>query len=134
MQGQISRKCKRVQASRDNNSQKSQLEKHINNATKNCYATLIVLRKIKRYTPLSVHKQLAESLILSKLDYCNELLFEIPKYMKQQLQKVQNTAAGFVLNKYGNINDVAIDDENVPNHLRLTQKVPAIYEATTKEF
>ena len=54
--------------------------------------------------------------------------------MKQQLQKVQNAAAGFVLNKYGNINDVAIYDENVPNHLKLTQKVPAIYETTTKEF
>ena len=26
--------------------------------------------------------------------------------MKQQLQKVQNAAAGFVLNKYANINDV----------------------------
>ena len=34
-------------------------------------------------------EQQAESLILSKLDYCNELLFDIPKYKKQQLQKVQ---------------------------------------------
>ena len=29
-------------------------KKHINNTTKNCYATLNVLRKIKRYTPLQV--------------------------------------------------------------------------------
>ena len=63
--------------------------------------------------------------------------------MKQQLQKVQNIAAGFVLNKYASINDVrnikwlpieernsltvmgikVIFDENVPNHLKLTQKV-----------
>ena len=65
--------------------------------------------------------------------------------MKQQLQKVQNAAAGFVLNKYANVNDVintkwlpieerieyslavmgfkAMYDENVPNHLKLTQKV-----------
>ena len=39
-------------------------KKHINNKTKNCYATPNVLRKIKRYTPLPVHKQQAESLIL----------------------------------------------------------------------
>ena len=42
--------------------------------------------------------------------------------MKQQLQKVQNAAAGFVLRKYANINDVTIYD-NVPNHLKLMQKV-----------
>ena len=44
-------------------------KKHMNNTTKNCYATLNVLHKITRYTPLPVRKQLAESLILSKLDY-----------------------------------------------------------------
>ena len=63
--------------------------------------------------------------------------------MKQQLQRVQNTAAGFVLNKYASINDVinikwlpieernsltvmgfkAIFNENVPSHLKLMQKV-----------
>ena len=70
-------------------------KKHMNNTTKNCYATLNVLRKIKRYPPLPVRKQLAESLILSKLDYYNELLYDIPKYMKQQFQKVQNCCSWF---------------------------------------
>ena len=79
--------------------------------------------------------------------------------MKQQLQKVQNAAAGLVLNKYANINDVinmkwllmeeqieeysltvkgvkASNDGNVPTHLKLTQNylVAAIYEGTVKEF
>ena len=89
MQGQNSRKCKGIKTSRDNNRQKYQLEKQKNNTTKNCFATLNVLCKIERYLPLAVRKQLAESLILSKQDYCNELLFDIPIYMKQQLQKVQ---------------------------------------------
>ena len=62
-------------------------KKQINNTTKNCCATLRVLRKIKIYKPLPVRKQLAEFLILSKLDYCSELLFGIPKYMKQQLHR-----------------------------------------------
>ena len=43
-------------------------KKHINNTTKNCYATLSVPHKIKIYTPLPVREQLAESLILSKLN------------------------------------------------------------------
>ena len=57
-------------------------KKHINNTTKNCYARLSVLRKIKKYTPLPVRKLLAKSLILSQLDYCNELLFDIPASTK----------------------------------------------------
>ena len=62
-------------------------KKHINNLTKNCYTTFSVLRKIEKYTLIPVRKQLTESLILSKLDYCNELLFDILKYRRQQLQK-----------------------------------------------
>ena len=47
-------------------------KKHINNMTKNCYTIFSVLRKIKKYTLITVRKQLTESLILSKLDYCYE--------------------------------------------------------------
>ena len=86
--------------------------------TKSSHATLNALRKIKRYTPLPVSKQLAESLILSKLEYCIELLFDIPKYKKQQLQKLQNAAAGFILNKNTDINDV-INIKWLPTEERL---------------
>ena len=55
MQGQNSRKCKRIQASHDSNRLKSQFEKkHVNNTTKSCYTTLNVLRKNKRYKPLRI--------------------------------------------------------------------------------
>ena len=94
------RKCKRISNFSAQQQKKISIgKKHINNTKKNCYATLKVLRKIKRYAPLPVRKQLPESLILSIPDYYNELLFDLPKCMKQQLQKVQNAAAGFVLNK-----------------------------------
>ena len=62
-------------------------KKHINNITKNCYTTISFLRKIRKYTLITVRKQLTDSLILLKLDYCNELLFGILKYRRQQLQK-----------------------------------------------
>ena len=61
----------------------SNRKEHLNNTTENCYATLIVKSKSKRYIQLPESKQLAESLISSRLDYCNELLFDIPKYMKK---------------------------------------------------
>ena len=120
--------------------------KNISNTTKNWYTTLSLLCKIKGYTPLPIRKQMAESLIL--FYYIILLLFDILKYMKQ-LQKVQNAAADFVLNKYANMKDVinvkwlpieeqieyslaimgfkAIYDENVTNLLKLMQKVASTY-------
>ena len=35
--------------------------------------------------------------VTSKLDYCNALLYGLPKYQLQRLQYVQNTAARVVL-------------------------------------
>ena len=82
MQGQNSRKCKQIQASRDNNSQKAQLEKTCKQYDiELLYNTQLSTQNQKTYTT-PVHKQLAESLILSKLHYCDEL-FDIPKYIKE---------------------------------------------------
>lgn len=41
----------------------SNRKEHLNNTTENCYATLIVKSKSKRYIQLPESKQLAESLI-----------------------------------------------------------------------
>ena len=59
-----------------NNTQKSQLEKTYKQYDKELVRNT---QHIKRYSPPPVRKQLAESIILSKLDYCNELLFDNPK-------------------------------------------------------
>ena len=48
--------------------------------TINCYRTLTILKKNKRYT-LIIKKQLAESLILIKLDHCNPLFSHVPKHV-----------------------------------------------------
>ena len=37
-------------------------------------------RQLKRFTPYHVRKNLAEALVLSKLDYANALFYNIPKY------------------------------------------------------
>ena len=61
---------------------------------------------LRRLLPFNVRKQLATSLILSKLDHANIVSNGIPKYQINRLQKVQNAAAGFVHNRRANINDV----------------------------
>ncbi|CAB3992479.1 Hypothetical predicted protein [Paramuricea clavata] len=67
-----------------------------------CYGSISVLKKIKRFTPYHIRKQLAEALILSKLDYCNVLYHGMPEYLIRRLQRVENTAAGFVQRRYAN--------------------------------
>ena len=61
---------------------------------------LTTLRKLKNLAPLNVRKQLAESLVLSKLDYNDIVFHPLPQYQQKKLQRIQNAAASFVLNKY----------------------------------
>ena len=65
-----------------------------------------MLRKFKRFTPLNVRKVLAETLVLSKITYCNTVYAELPNYLLNRLQRVQNTTAGYVLGKYAKMHDV----------------------------
>ena len=59
-----------------------------------------VLRKFNRFTPMNVRKTLAEALILSKINYCNVVYGQLPKYLINRLQRVQNTTAGYVYGRY----------------------------------
>ena len=40
---------------------------------------------------------LVNILVISRLDYCNCLLYVIPKYQRDKLQRTQNTAARLVM-------------------------------------
>ena len=44
---------------------------HVNNVVKPCYGTLQIRRQFKRFTLLNARKTLAETLVLSKISYCN---------------------------------------------------------------
>ena len=72
---------------------------------KSCYGTLRILRQFKRFTPLNVCKTLEETLVLSKLSYCIVVYAQLPSYQINRLQRKQNTAAGYVLNRYVHMTD-----------------------------
>ena len=66
---------------------------HIRQICKSCFYHFRDLRRIRRHLSIDTAKMIANSLITSRLDYCNSLLFNIDdKYMKQ-LQQVQNSLA-----------------------------------------
>ena len=62
-----------------------------------CYATLSILRKLKCLAKYELRKQLAETLILSKLDYADVVFYPLPQFLLRRLQRAQFAAASFVL-------------------------------------
>jgi hypothetical protein len=72
----------------------------VKNTTASCYPTIAVLRKLKYLGPYNFRKTLAESLVLSKLDYGDAVFYPLTNVDLKRLQKCQNAAASFVLGKY----------------------------------
>jgi hypothetical protein len=78
----------------------------VNRKISGCYAILSVLRKLKYLAPYNIRKQLAESLVLSKLDYNDVVCDPVPDYLLKRLQRMQLAVVGFVLRKYANMSDI----------------------------
>ena len=55
---------------------------------------------------MKVRKTLAEALILSKINYCSVVYGQLPRYLINRLQRVQNTTAGYVYGRYAKTLDV----------------------------
>ena len=76
------------------------LKDHANNVVKACYGNLQILRQFKHFAPLNVRETLAETLVLSKISYCNVVYAQLPNYQINRLQRIQKTATGYDLNRY----------------------------------
>ena len=71
-----------------------------------CYKTLAVIKKLKNLAPFHVRKRLAESLVMSLIDYNDIVCHPIPKYLTKRLQRVKLAAASFVYNHHADMSDV----------------------------
>ena len=70
---------------------------HINKACNVAFYHLHNLRRIKKYLSRDSLITLVHAFITSRLDYCNGLLFGLPKAQIAKLQRVQNAAARLIL-------------------------------------
>ena len=65
---------------------------HVKHVLSSCYGVLSTLRKIRNLAQPHVKKQLAECLVLSKLQFNDIVCFPLPIYLQKKIQKVQNSA------------------------------------------
>ena len=72
------------------------LDKHTSKVCRSAYVKIRRISSIRQYLTVEATKTLVCAFVLSKLDYCNSLLFGYPLYILRRLQKVQNSAAKLV--------------------------------------
>ena len=72
------------------------MDKHISSVIKTCFLLLCEFRHIQSFIPKSAAITFANAFKYSRMDYCNSLLYGLPKYSLYRLQKVQNSVAHIV--------------------------------------
>ena len=72
------------------------MKSFVNAKCSEAYYTLRNIGRLKYCLDTSTRIMLVRSLILSKLDYCNAILANIPDYLINRLQRVQNASIRFI--------------------------------------
>ena len=72
------------------------LDKHISTVCRSAYMKIRRISSIRQYLTVEATKTLDCAFVLSKLGYCNSLLFGYPLYLLCRVPKVQNSAAKLV--------------------------------------
>ncbi|KAK3523086.1 hypothetical protein QTP86_013134 [Hemibagrus guttatus] len=71
---------------------------HVTNVTRSCRFLLYNIRRIQPFLSTQATQVLVQSLVISRLDYCNSLLAGLPLNAIRPLQMIQNAAARLVFN------------------------------------
>ena len=101
------------------------LEGHITNVCWFLYLHLRNIRSIRKLLPDYATACIVHSLISSKLNYCNSLLYGLPDSKLQRLQRMQNLAARIVswTPKYDPISPVIKSLHGLPVKARILFKI-----------
>ena len=74
------------------------MDMHVNNITISCFFQLRQLRSIRRSLTMEATKTLVHSLVSSRVDYCNSILYGATNAVLQRLPSVHNAAARLITN------------------------------------
>ena len=84
----ITKKARNLGVIMDNN---LSFSSHINEICKKSTLPIKSIGHIWKYLLLDGLEMLVNALVISRLDYCNCILYGIPKYQRDKLQQIQNT-------------------------------------------
>ena len=101
------------------------MDSHINQVCKTAFYHIHNIRRISKYLSQHSLKTLVHAFVTSRLDYCNSLLYGLPKYHISKLQRVQNAPARLVTNtkKYDHITPVLFNLHWLPVFYRIYFKI-----------
>ncbi|KAI5092956.1 hypothetical protein C0J45_17347 [Silurus meridionalis] len=72
---------------------------HVANVARSCKFLLYNIQRIRPFLSIQAAQVLVQSLVISRLDYCNSLLAGLPLNAIRPLQMIQNAAARLVFNQ-----------------------------------
>ena len=101
------------------------LRDHVANVCRSINFNLYSIGRIRKYLDRPTVEKLVNATITSRLDYCNSLMFGIPKELITQLQMRQNHAARVITQwrKYDHITPVLVDLHWLPVKQRIDFKI-----------
>lgn len=101
------------------------MEDHVNSVCRSAYAHLSTIGRIRRYLTPEAAKSLVHALVTSRLDYCNSLLYGLPKVLLDKLQHVQHVSARVITRtpRYQHITPVLKELHWLPMEKRIQFKM-----------
>jgi len=99
---------------------------HVNQLVSRCFYQLRRIKSSVRALPTEATKTVVNSLVVSRIDYCNSLLAGAPQYQLDRLQAVMNTATRLIygVGKFDRIQHLISDRLHwLPVHKRVQFKL-----------
>ena len=74
-----------------------ELNAHVSNIARACYFELRRLASIRRFLTSTATATLVAAFVLSRIDYCDSLLFDSTHDVASHLQRIENNTARVIL-------------------------------------
>jgi len=104
---------------------------HVRRVTSSCFFHPRRLRQIHNHINRQVMKQLVQSFVISRLDYCNGTVAGLPMRLLGHLQQVQNATTTQGLQPRNYIKPALFKLHWLPVHLRIQYKLCLLIHSVT---
>ena len=98
---------------------------HISKTCNSAFYYLYNLRRIRKYLSKNNTKTLVHAFISIRIDYCNSILYGLPEYQLNKVQRVENMCTRLICNesKYCHITPLLVDVHWLPVKFRIQFKI-----------